>query len=484
MLGMKRRQFLFLTGVAALYPLRFGSGAAQEDGRFEQISALISAKMQEYRIPGVAFGVFKNGRIMTRGFGVTNVDDPQSITPETIFPIASISKTFAATAVMKLVEEGRVDLNAPVRKYIPDFRVHDQTATNEVTVWNLLTHTPGWEGQLNTQDRGAETLSFFTSGLRDVPQLAPPGTVWSYNNAGFGVAGRMIEVVSRRSIHDALRELVFAPLELTHAFTRTGDVMTYRFAPPHRQRQDNRTEVIRPFTPSLNITAGGILTTVSDLLRYARFHLGNGTTEEGKQFLPAAMFQQMRTPQLRKNSTDDEMGIGWQLRRVIGIGTAAHGGTLAGHCLHLQLVPERNMAFSILTNHADGWRLIQDAERAILKTYEGMVLAPNQAIAHRGVNEAMTAHATPLATQPIVEPYIGVYQRPPLGTVQVRVEQGRLMAKGNGVGPDDTSMIFYGPDIAYATTGSYTGMPFEFIRTPDGNIGWIRINGRIAKKES
>src|SRR5262245_57955309 len=123
---MKRRQFLFLTGFAALHAHRFGASLAQDE-RFEEISALISAKMQEYRIPGVAFVVIKNGRIMTRGIGVTNVDDPQSITPETIFPIASISKTFAATAIMKLVEEGRVDLNAPVRKYIPDFRVHDRT---------------------------------------------------------------------------------------------------------------------------------------------------------------------------------------------------------------------------------------------------------------------------------------------------------------------------------------------------------------------
>jgi CubicO group peptidase (beta-lactamase class C family) len=459
---MNRRQFLFLTSLAALRP--------QVDGQFEEIARLITAKMAEYHIPGVAFGVLKNGQTITRGFGVTNRDDPQPVTADTIFPIASISKTFAATAIMKLIELGRVELKAPVRKYIPDFRVLDETVSREVTVWNLLTHTPGWEGQLNTLDRGSETLSFFTSGLRDLPQLAAPGAVWSYNNAGFGVAGRLIEVVSGKSIHDALREIVFTPLGLTRAFTRTGDVMTYRFAPPHRQRGD-QTEVIRPFTPSLNITAGGIMTTVADLLRYARFHLGNGTLQE-----------QMRMPQLRKNSTDDEMGIGWQLRRVSGILTAAHGGTLAGHCLHLQLVPERSLAFSILTNHTDGWRLLQDVERATLKTYEGMVLAPNQAIAHRGVNEAMTGHATPLARQPILEPYVGTYQRPPVGTFQIRENQGKLMISETGPTPNETSMVFYGTDIAYATAGSYTGSPFEFIRTQDGKVGWIRMNGRIAKK--
>ncbi len=199
---MRRRQFILLAGVTGIVPPEVRSSTVQESGRFDEIAKLISAKMAEHHIPGVAFGVLKNGQITARGFGVTNVDDPQPVTPETVFPIASISKTVAATALMTRVRQGRVDLKSPVRRYLPEFRVQDEIVSREVMLWHLLTHTPGWEGQLTAEDRGTDTLNFFTAGLRDLPQLASPGSVWSYNNAGFGVAGRVIEAVTGKSIHE------------------------------------------------------------------------------------------------------------------------------------------------------------------------------------------------------------------------------------------------------------------------------------------
>jgi CubicO group peptidase (beta-lactamase class C family) len=438
---------------------------------FEQVARLITEKMAEHRITGVAFGVRKAGTVTIRGFGVTNVEEPQPITSDTVFPIASISKTFIATAVMRLVEQGRVELRAPVRRYLPDFRVEDEGTTSQLSLWHMLTHTPGFEGQISAPDRGSETLSDFMGTFPELPQLAPAGAVWSYNNAGFGVAARVIEVVTERSIHDALRELVYEPLELSRAMSRTGDAITYRVALPHRER-GGETQVIRPFNLSANVGAGGVATTIADLLSYGAFHLGE---RAGDPVLSPASLELMRTAQLRKNPTDDDIGLAWQLRRLDGVVTAAHGGTLGGHCLHLQIVPERRLAFSILTNHANGWRLIQDVERATLRLYEGLSLTPNQRICHRGVNEAMNAHSTPLAEQPDLREYVGTYRRPPVGTVEVRVENGTLRA-GN------TSLVFYGPDVAYATAGGYVGQPYEFVRTPDRRVGWIRVNGRIARK--
>jgi len=176
--------------------------------------------------------------------------------------------------------------------------------------------------------------------------------------------------------------------------------------------------------------------------------------------------------------------VGWHLRRVGGVMTVSHGGTLGGHCLHLQLVPERDMAFAILTNHRDGWRLIQDVERATLQLYEGVSLSRGQVIGHRGVNEAVSAHSDPLPTQPDLAPYLGEYHRPPLGSVTVRNEDGTATITGTaGAGPPHASVVFYGPDVAYATSGTFEGSPCEFIRTPSGAVGWIRINGRIARKE-
>jgi CubicO group peptidase (beta-lactamase class C family) len=482
---IRRREFLQAAALApALVAPFIDGGRVQTDGgrvfrpgdqtdaRLTDIATLITAKMTEYHVPGVALGIIKDGQLTLRGFGVTNVDDPQPILDNTIFTIASISKTFTATAVMKLVEQGKVELKAPVQKYLPEFRVLDEAASREVTLWHLLTHSPGWEGQLSSEDRGAEALAHFaTTILRDVPQLAKPGEVWSYNNAGFSLAGRVIEVVTGRGIHDALRELVFTPLGLTRTFTRVQDAMTYRLSLGHRE-QGGRTQVIRPYQGTSGTTAGGVMTSISDLMKYARFHLSDGAP-----LLTRALVDEMKTPQLRKNSTDDEMGAGWHLRKVGGIQTAAHGGTLNGHCLLVELVPSRNLAFAILTNHTDGWRLVQDVEAAILKGYESVALGPSQRIGHRGVNEAMTFHSKELATPPNFDQYLGTYRRPPNGNVVVRHEDGRLIIGG-------ATVAFYGPDVAYATAGAYVGSPYEFIRTSDGKVGWVRVNGRIARKES
>jgi CubicO group peptidase (beta-lactamase class C family) len=425
--------------------------------------------MTEYHIPGVALGVMRDGQLTTRGFGVTNVDDPQPVTPDTVFALASISKTVTATAIMKLAAQGKVDLRAPVRTYLPDFRVADEAASRDVTILNLLTHTAGWEGQLTVPDHGVNTLADFVASMKDLPQLAPPGRVWSYNNAGFSVAGRVIEVVSGRSFQEAVRALVFQPAQLTSATTILGEVTTHRFAVGHRDR-NGRTEVVRPFILSANPPAGGVAMSIVDLLGYAKFHLGDPALEV------------MRTPQLRKNATDDDMGIGWQLRTIGDVRTASHGGTASGGlCLLLELVPERHLAFAILTNHTSGWRLIQDVERSLLASYERLVLAPNQAIAHRGVDETM-AHATPLAVQPAAAEYIGTYARTPLGNITVRAEAGSVLVSGAGGGAG-TAILFYAPDRAFMLEGTSPGLPVEFIRDEAGRIGWIRLDGRIGRKQ-
>ena len=130
---MKRREFLYLTGVSAIGPTLLASASAvksaqtaqtaQPNDRFEELSTLVQSKMTEYHIPGVSFGVLKNGKTVVRSFGITNVEDPLPVTPDTVFPIASISKTFATTTMMRLIDQGKVELKAPVQKYIPDFKV-------------------------------------------------------------------------------------------------------------------------------------------------------------------------------------------------------------------------------------------------------------------------------------------------------------------------------------------------------------------------
>ena len=257
--------------------LRASPQTVPGDDGVDAIAAVVRAKMAEYRVPGVGLGLWHDQRLHVRGFGVTSLDDPRPVTGDTLFTIASISKTMTATAVMKLIDQGRLELHTPVHEFLPEFRVRDAQATAQVTPWHLLTHTPGWEGQLTTEDRGAEALAHFASTIMPtLPQLAAPGETWSYNNAGFALSGRLIEKVTGKGIHDALRDLVFAPLGLARTFTRLTDALTYPVTLGHRDR-DGKTEVIRPFQTTSSTTAGGVLTSVSDLMQYARFHLSDGT---------------------------------------------------------------------------------------------------------------------------------------------------------------------------------------------------------------
>src|SRR5688572_3658853 len=311
------------------------------DPRFDALVSVVEARMKEYGVPGVALGVVAGGVASIRGLGITNVEDPLPVTAHTVFPIASISKTFAATAMMRLVEQGKVDLRAPVRTYIPTFKVRDEGASRDATVWHLLTHLGGWEGQVSGPDRGTATLeNFVATTLPDLMQVAPPGKAWSYNNAGFSIAGRVIEMVTGKSINVAMRELVFQPLGLEHAGTTAGDFIVNRFAAGHTTR-DGKSTLNRPFTPSASVTTGGVGLCITDILTYARFHMGDGTAANGERVLKRESLVQMRTPQSAKQSTADSIGLGWHIRTVGPIRTYGHGGTLGGHILLLEIVPEQ-----------------------------------------------------------------------------------------------------------------------------------------------
>ena len=481
---MTRRLCVCLAAVLIALACRVHSGLHAQSApslRFDALASLAEARMKEYGVPGVALGIVDGDATATRGLGVTNVDDPQPVTAHTVFPIASISKTFTATAIMRLVEQGKIDLRAPVRTYLPDFKVRDETASREVTVWHLLTHLGGWEGQVAGPERGTDTLrNFVATTLPDLMQIAPPGKAWSYNNAGFSIAGRVIEVVTGTSINQAMRDLVFQPLGLEHAGTTAGEFIVQRFAAGHVTR-DGKTTVQRPFTPSTSVTAGGVGLCITDLLAYARFHMGDGSAPNGAPVLKRTSLEQMRAVQAHKQGTDDDIGLAWHVRQVGPIHTFGHGGTLGGHILLLEIVPERNFAIAILTNANNGWRLIQDVERDVLRTYLGATYARNQAIAHRGLVETLPS-AEPLAQQPDPAPYLGTYARPNNSYV-VRADGGRLFVQDRpnaGGTPRESPVAFYGPDRLVVLDGQDRGQSIEFIRDDDGRVKWIRVVGRAA----
>jgi CubicO group peptidase (beta-lactamase class C family) len=484
---------LAVTVAAVVSGASLAAGTQAPADRFDALIAFAEGRMREHKIPGVAIGIVDTGTITTRGLGVTNVEQPLDVTEHTVFPIASISKTFAATAMMRLVEQGKVDLEAPVRRYIPAFKVRDAQVSREATVWNLLTHSGGWEGQISGPERGEDTLrNFVATVMADNMQIAPfdsaqgkppAAAAWSYNNAGYSVAGHLIEAVTKTSINRAMRDLIFTPLGLAHAGTTPGDFIVNRFAAGHAQR-NGVPALMRPYTHATSVTSGGIGVCIDDLMSYAKFHLGDGTNARGERILTRASLEMMQTPQLEKQSTDDAIGLGWHIRRVGGVRVAGQGGTAGGHILVLSIVPERNFAIGILTNAQNGWRLIQEVEREALRSYHGIVYGRNQAIAHRGLVESLPDYE-PLARQPELTQYAGRYRRP-MTTVDVRIENGALVVQDvpNAGNPGQaTPIVFFGPDRAVIPDGESRGQTVEFVRDSTGAVKWVRVVGRVAVRD-
>ena len=186
-----------------------------EDQTFRKIARKIIAEMKRLQVPGVAFGIWHRGKEYAEGFGITSVEHPLPVTADTLFQTGSISKTFTGTMIMKLVEDGKVDLDAPVRKYIEDFKVQDPDVTEKVTVRHLLTHMGGWVGDyFNDFGNGEDALDKMVKDIANMPQVQPMGTIWSYNNTGFNVASRIIEIVTKKPYEQAAQEMLFDPLGL------------------------------------------------------------------------------------------------------------------------------------------------------------------------------------------------------------------------------------------------------------------------------
>jgi CubicO group peptidase (beta-lactamase class C family) len=317
------------------------------------LAQFVEAKATEYGVPGVAVGVLLDGRESYACHGVTSVENPLPVDPDTMFVLGSVTKTFTATALLRLVAQGKVDLAEPVRRYVPELRLPDERAA-EITVLQLLNHTAGLDWRLRVETgEGDDALAAYVARLAESALIAPPGTRASYSQIGYNLAGRVIEKVTGQTYERAIAELLFEPLGLSHSAFGANAVMTRRFAVGHNRAENGTLAVARQWNDTrANNPGGGGVSSVADLLRWARFHLGDGRTPDGAAILPTDVLHSMReqTVALRGSSLGDAFGICWFLRDVGGVRTVGHGGSANGQFADLLIVPERDFAVVVLSN--------------------------------------------------------------------------------------------------------------------------------------
>ncbi|HEV8639233.1 MAG TPA: serine hydrolase [Chloroflexota bacterium] len=447
------------------------------DARFAALGDALRAGMARYHVPGVALGVIDRGAEHVAGFGLTSVEHPLPVDGETLFQIASITKTLVATAVMRLVERGQLGLDQPVRRYLPELRLRDARSTDRLTMTHLLTHTGGFQGDVRDGAYGVrcgpgdDALARFVGMVAHMPQHAPPGEVWAYNNAGFSLAGRVIEVVAGQTFEAAIRDLVLEPLGMRRSFFSAAEAITHRVAIGHAVK-DGRAEVVRRWAlPRVLNPAGGLVCPASDMLRYARFHLGDGGVAGGQRLLSPASMALMRTPRVGDAlhngclaSFADDVGLSWFSRATEHGRLLVHGGWTS-LALRLTLVPQQRFGVFVLTNADTGAQLHAEVTKQALRDYAGI----------DGLDVA------PLATPP-ADPasYAGTYRfaGPDDDDVEVRVNGDRLTL------PEWGDAAFYAPDRIVALEGIWRHERGQFLRGTNGQIACLRMGGRLGRRLS
>lgn len=318
------------------------------------LRASLEEGLVRHHVPGASIAIFHEGELTTAVAGVVNVNTGVEVTPETVTQIGSITKVFTTTLVMQLVDEGTVELDERVVRYLPDLRLKDREALQQITVKMLLNHTSGIDGEM-LPDHGhdEETIEKGIVRYAELGQLFDPGAELSYCNAGMVIAGYLAQRLTGKSWYRLVRERIFEPLQMKNAAALPEEAVLHRvsvghYLHPATQRLVPTSFVFLPL--SLAPAGSTLMMSARDLIAFAMAHMALGVGANGNRILSAhsaKAMQHLTVNNRGKGYTYIDMGLGWM---VSDDGLLHHGGGSPGIISMLYAYPERDFAVAILTN--------------------------------------------------------------------------------------------------------------------------------------
>lgn len=322
---------------------------------YYQLEQSIEVAMQKFYIPGLALAIVHECTLIyTRGFGVTSVEDGGvAVTPETLFRIGSVTKPLTGTAIMRLVEAGKLDLDTPVKAYIDWFRLSDPEATERVTLRMLLSHTSGLP--TDGQHFGSRDPQGLEVSVREqIPEytlLASPNTCMSYSNPGLNLVGYVAEVASGKHYADFMKEVVFEPLQMHRTTFDPTRAMTYPLAQSHDLDRDGKLHVQHQFADNVaHYPSGFAISTVMDLANFAIMHMQQGIFQ-GQHILTPESVREMHKPQTSLYTADDAAyGLTFFLKTYKGMRQVGHDGGISTFGSRFALLPEKGTAVIMTFN--------------------------------------------------------------------------------------------------------------------------------------
>lgn len=354
--------------VAATPPLpppALDAGALQA-----HLDAVVPALMRERHLPGAVVVAVQRGQVViSRGYGVADLRTGRPVDPETtLFRVASVSKLFTATALMQLVEEGKIDLDDDVERWIEGFHLAPSFG-DPVRVWNLLTHTAGFDDSFlgSTQRLSDAPIALASHLARHMPpRVMPPGRWISYSNYGLALAGHLVERASGETFSARVQRRIFDPLgmqrsrfglpaeappELAQGYEWTGK--GWRAEPPDRMHM---------------APAGDLVTTGNDVARFMIAHLQRGRFGDARILAPETA-DVMHARRFANHPALDGWCLGFMERRLGGVRTIGHGGSWRGFGTELVLVPERDFGLFVSTTRANDPRFFDGLMRSVFDRF-------------------------------------------------------------------------------------------------------------------
>ncbi len=320
------------------------------EARLAAVDAYLQEQQARYGMPALAVAVVQGDRIVhRRGFGTERPGGP-AVTPDTPFVLASVSKSFTALAVMQLVEAGQLDLDAPVQRYLPWFRVADPAASARTTVRNLLTMQSGIPRDfgplgLDTADPEGTTLEAFVRALKVVKLWAPPGEKYQYSNANYNILGLIVQTLSGEPYPQYIQRHILEPLAMSNSFvldpTRPQPASALAV-----QTIDGHPSAVPIGLRAFMAPAGGVFTSAEDHAHYLIAQL-NGGVYNGQRVLSPEGIAAMHTGGARINDRAT-YAMGWVVNTGGPTTTVSHNGGIRGHATFQQLLPEQGYGFVVL----------------------------------------------------------------------------------------------------------------------------------------
>ena len=424
----------------------------------QRLSALATA----HKVPGATLGILRLGEDPVYAHhGILNARTGIETTDDSVFQIGSMSKVWTTSVVMRLVDEGRLDLDTPIVEYVPEFSSSDPEVTRTVTMRHLLSHTSGIDGDVFTDTgRGDDTLEKYVALLDGIAQNHPLGVTMSYCNSGFVLAGRVIEKITGTTWDQAMRDLLMSPLGLTHSSTLPEEAIMFRAASGHTGADDDGPTLAPAWMlPRAMGPAGLVNSTTADVLAFARMHLTGGLAADGTRVLSeesVARMQERQVDMPDPYSLGDAWGVGWILFDWDGRRLYGHDGNTIGQAAFLRILPEERIAVTLLTNGGNTHDLYAELFDEIFDELAGV-----------HVPAGLTPPEEPFTGD--FSEFEGVYDRSGVRTEIFRVEDGlRMRTTLNG----PLAALLPDPVQEHPLVPVRPG---EFVMRPEGEQGWHAV---------